>query len=63
MYDVSFLDRREDVDVKMVTVEELKMAQQQEEKLKSEIIKLEGIIKEKDSLLAEKERTIKILEK
>ena len=63
MHDVSFLDRREDVDKKMVIVEELKMAQQQEEKLKSEIIKLEGIIKEKDSLLAEKERIIKILEK
>ena len=62
-HDVSFLNRKEDADVKMVPVKEIKMAQEQEEKLKCEIIQLKAKLEEKDNLLAEKERTIKILER
>lgn len=60
---VSILDRKDDAELMMVRVKEMKMAQQQQQKLKSDIIKLKGIITEKDSLLAEKERTIQILER
>ena len=59
----SILDRKDDAELMMVTVKEMKITQQQQQNLKSEIINLQGIIKEKDSLLAEKERTIKLLDR
>ena len=59
----SILDRKDDAELMMVTVKEIKTVQQQQQNLKSDIIKLQGIINEKDSLLAEKERTIELLER
>lgn len=55
---------KDDADYVMVQVKEWKMAQQQQEQLKSEIVKLKGMLKEKDdSLLAEKERIIQLLQR
>ena len=65
MYGVNILNRNDDVNLTMVPVKEKtaplneKMARQQLEK---EIIKLKGVIDEKDKLLDEKERIIGILE-
>ena len=60
---VSISDRKGDAEVVVVTVKEMKMAQQQQQQLERENAELKVIIKEKDSLLKEKERTIQILER